>query len=131
MRGEVWRGRLDGHGDLRLEVAVPMQQDQPKQGFALAAVEGAAVVGVDQRVNTHRNIWGQETQRVQRMRFEGSNRTARRPVMSSRGRDPHDGWPASSILEERPAPPALACGPHNQRPPDGPTSTVSVRAAPC
>ena len=23
--------------------------------------------------------------------------------MSSRGRDPHDGWPASSLLEERPA----------------------------
>ena len=60
MRGEVWRVRLDGHGDLRLEVAVPMQQDQPKQGFALAAVEGAAVVGVEQRVNTHRNICGQE-----------------------------------------------------------------------
>lgn len=64
LRGDVRRGLPAGHGDLCLQVAVPMQHDQPKQGFALAAVEGAAVVAVDQRVDALRITCGEKTQRA-------------------------------------------------------------------
>ena len=112
LRGEVGRGLPAGHGDLRLQVAEPMQQDQPKQGFALAAVEGAAVVAVDQRVDARRIACGEGAQRAQRMRFEGGNGTARRPMMRAGGRELHNGWRASSLLEELSShPPTMLVGP--------------------
>ena len=61
LRGEVRRGLPAGHGDLRLQVAIPMQQDHQKQGLTLAVVEGAAVVAVDQRVGALRITCGEET----------------------------------------------------------------------
>lgn len=132
LRGEVRRGLPAGHGDLRLQVAIPMKQDQPKQGLTLAAVEGAAVVAVDKRVDALRITCGEETHRAQCMRFEGSNRTARRPMMSIRGREPHDRCRAPSLLEERPTHPAtLAGGSRNKRALDGASSPVPVRAGRC
>ena len=52
-RGEVGRGLPAGYGDLRLQVAVAVQQ-QPQQSFALAEIEGAAVVAVEERVDVRR-----------------------------------------------------------------------------
>ena len=69
---------------------------------------------------------------AQRMRFEGGNGAARRAKMRGGGRDPHDGWRASSHLEERSThTPRLAGGSRNQRDPDGASTPVSARVSSC